>query len=451
MVRVEASAVLKKLVTGVGKGLAPFLKPLAGAWWLAQFDPHNDAAAAARQAFQAAFPGPKQREALAFCRQQILTMLDDNLAAAPDTLGDSRKETPEELAERHTRVQAASLLALSSLIDLTAGDNAEDGSSIDKLLSKQGFWKKVLASKAAPVRGNHASLWDMVLNFLKAFPRAWHQVDIRKAFLPKLYSFLRGAAYGSATGSLPAVLPLVNMMPKAMLGPSPQVLSELLNSTWAGWESQPAGASKEATAACFEDLLVWGLTKASELAGSAAQAQAYVDSLLQGALSSRVIPAALHASMDPSAQQQAAFLRTEQLLAALLSRLGASSQDVLLQQTVAPVAAALLGPVQAGSAPPSAATCLADLVRGFGPEVMAVAAARQEGRGRTTGPMELDLESVASACLTQSGEAAANVGLLRSCIQGSPEPAAALVKALKVFTKSTGQPKLHALGAYAYV
>ena len=51
---------------------------------------------------------------------QILTMLDDNLAAAPDTLGDSRKETPEELAERHTRVQAGSLLALSSLVDLTA-------------------------------------------------------------------------------------------------------------------------------------------------------------------------------------------------------------------------------------------------------------------------------------------------------------------------------------------
>ena len=32
-------------------------------------------------------------------------------------------------------------------------DEAEDGSSIGKLLSKQGFWKKVLASKAAPVRG----------------------------------------------------------------------------------------------------------------------------------------------------------------------------------------------------------------------------------------------------------------------------------------------------------
>ena len=68
-------------------------------------------------AFHAASPG----HATCAVMLQILTMLDDNLAAAPDTLGDSRKETPEELAERHTRVQAGSLLALSSLIDLTTG------------------------------------------------------------------------------------------------------------------------------------------------------------------------------------------------------------------------------------------------------------------------------------------------------------------------------------------
>ena len=46
---------------------------------------------------------------------------------------------------------------------------------------------------------------------------------------------------------------------QAILGPSPQVLLELLNSIWAGWESQPAGTSKEATAACFQDLLCVGL------------------------------------------------------------------------------------------------------------------------------------------------------------------------------------------------
>lgn len=40
------------------------------------------------------------------------------LKATPESLGDTRKETPEELAERHERVVAASLLALSSLLDL---------------------------------------------------------------------------------------------------------------------------------------------------------------------------------------------------------------------------------------------------------------------------------------------------------------------------------------------
>ena len=39
-----------------------------------------------------------------------------------------------------------------ALLILFAND-AEDGCSVGKLLSKQGFWKKVVASKAAPVRG----------------------------------------------------------------------------------------------------------------------------------------------------------------------------------------------------------------------------------------------------------------------------------------------------------
>ena len=49
---------------------------------------------------------------------QVLQLLYDNLLAAPEGLGDARKESPEELAERHERVLAASLLALSSLLDL---------------------------------------------------------------------------------------------------------------------------------------------------------------------------------------------------------------------------------------------------------------------------------------------------------------------------------------------
>ena len=70
-VRSEASGVLGAMAKTVGKGLAPFLKALAGSWWLAQFDLHSEAAAAARDAFQAAFAGPKQKEALLFTRTEV--------------------------------------------------------------------------------------------------------------------------------------------------------------------------------------------------------------------------------------------------------------------------------------------------------------------------------------------------------------------------------------------
>ena len=94
---------LKEFVTGVGKGLAPFLKPLAGAWWLAQFDPHSDAAAAARQAFQAAFPGPKQQEALAFCRQQVCWM-----ACRPEPLGGLLSSTAFQYASSGPQQRSSS-------------------------------------------------------------------------------------------------------------------------------------------------------------------------------------------------------------------------------------------------------------------------------------------------------------------------------------------------------
>ncbi len=57
---------------------------------------------------------------------QVLIFLQENLKATPETLGDPRKESPEELAERHERVVAASLLALSSLLDLLVSKQQHD-------------------------------------------------------------------------------------------------------------------------------------------------------------------------------------------------------------------------------------------------------------------------------------------------------------------------------------
>lgn len=57
---------------------------------------------------------------------QVLVFLQENLKATPESLGDPRKESPEELAERHERVVAASLLALSSLLDLLVSKQQHD-------------------------------------------------------------------------------------------------------------------------------------------------------------------------------------------------------------------------------------------------------------------------------------------------------------------------------------
>ena len=57
---------------------------------------------------------------------QVLLFLQDTLKAMPEALGDARKETAEELAERHERVVAASLLALSSLLDLLVSKDQHD-------------------------------------------------------------------------------------------------------------------------------------------------------------------------------------------------------------------------------------------------------------------------------------------------------------------------------------
>lgn len=71
-VRAEASHVSAALAAAVGRGIAPLLKSLVPAWWLAQSDVHGEAAAAARAAFAAAFPAAaKRREAVLFCRAEV--------------------------------------------------------------------------------------------------------------------------------------------------------------------------------------------------------------------------------------------------------------------------------------------------------------------------------------------------------------------------------------------
>lgn len=98
-------------------------------------------------------------------RIQVLTHLEDAINSRPETLGDARNESAEELAERHGRVMAAALLALASFAQLmvtakaapgaTPGTAALAAASLQRLRciwEKQGFFKLVLTYKQAAVR-----------------------------------------------------------------------------------------------------------------------------------------------------------------------------------------------------------------------------------------------------------------------------------------------------------
>lgn len=171
---------------------------------------------------------------------QVLQLLADNLASTPSTLGDAKKESVEELQDRHERVLAATCAALASLLDLAeggdgsgsggSGGGGDQGADAPRLAAEQelldgigaqlqqpAFCKAVLQSKAAPVRrqayllvaatatrrptllapavptaapavlgalgdkepSTHEALWAMLLAYARAFPDSWRHINMQ--------------------------------------------------------------------------------------------------------------------------------------------------------------------------------------------------------------------------------------------------------------------------------
>ncbi|PRW55988.1 E3 ubiquitin- ligase listerin [Chlorella sorokiniana] len=419
-VRAEACHVTAALAAAVGRGIAPLLKSLLPPLWLAQFDAYGEAAAAARGAFAAAFPAAaKQREALLFCRAEVLQLLSDNLASTPQSLGDAKKESVEELADRHERVLAASCGALAALLDLAAGQAGAAGTAaagteaaeppaaeqevlagIQAEFELPPFYKAVMQSKAAPVRraayslvaaaaerrpqllagslavgaaavlgalgdkdpANHEAMWGMLLAYARAAPDSWRHVNMQKAFLPRLWAFLRHGCYGSAAASYPALLPLGSLLPPDVLGPHPGFFVSLLEAIWQGLPTLagPGGgpAARQAAAAAFQDCLLYALLKSDQLAamgGSAAAAaappaqqaqQGYCAEVLQAAVGGLLMPALTSAAAAPEAASAA---EAQAVLAGAVGRLSSPSASVssrerldqLLQVLGASLAAAM--------------------------------------------------------------------------------------------------------------
>uniref|UniRef100_A0A8D2BN50 E3 ubiquitin-protein ligase listerin n=1 Tax=Sus scrofa TaxID=9823 RepID=A0A8D2BN50_PIG len=276
-VREATQQAFEKLILKVKKHLAPYLKSVMGYWLMAQCDTYTPAASAAKDAFEAAFPPSKQPEAIAFCKDEITSVLQDHLIKeTPDTLSDPQTVPEEEREAKFYRVVTCSLLALKKLLCLLP-DNELDSleEKFKSLLSQNKFWKygkhsipqirsayfelvSALCQRIPQLMKDEASkvspsvllsiddsdpvvcpaLWEAVLYTLTTIEDCWLHVNAKKSVFPKLSAMVREGGRGLATVIYPYLLPFISKLPQSITDPKLDFFKNFLTSLVAGLSTE---------------------------------------------------------------------------------------------------------------------------------------------------------------------------------------------------------------------
>ena len=267
---------LKALVGKVKRSLPKALKPMMLSWLKALFDPENVVRAAAKASFIAAFPPNKIADAFMYCRQEILDGVEENIKHTVQTLCDPKLYTKEEADEMYDRTISSSLLALAYVLESISPQQASEYfqghegiwgmsplwkfSTHSSVLVRAAFYTLIrvccihapqnLHNEAYPsesklktaipvVLGSfgdkdsagHQKMWECVLVFMKTFPSSWNIINLPKAVLPRLWSFVRHAAYGSVEISYPCLVTFIDLYVQA--GGQLDLHSPMLENLWA--------------------------------------------------------------------------------------------------------------------------------------------------------------------------------------------------------------------------
>ena len=305
-VREALFVALGALVVRVKRHMTKYVKGLMLPWLCARFDTEAPVRAAANSAFSALFPPAKIADALLFCKNDIQLGLDTNISHSVQTLCDPKLFSKEEAEDTLARVQASSLLVLAHVLEALPKDQAVKFSEGLEALHKPVFWKLVTnssvhvraafytairaltvqapsllrdapdsagASKlrlagAAVVQGlsdkeaaAHSQMWECILVFFRAFPEALAALDLNKAVLPRLFTFVKCGAYGSSVDSFPCLVPFTDLCLRAAPHVADKMHMGLLQGLWealAGFKSargSDEGARAATVRAYFECLL----------------------------------------------------------------------------------------------------------------------------------------------------------------------------------------------------
>ena len=365
-VREQSCVALGMLAQLLRRQLAPHLKQLVTPWLRCRFDGQNDVRRAALAAFQAAFPGEgKYRQALAFCRDELLPSLGEIvLTVPPGRTGDA--DVDAEAAEGFTRRTSTALQAAAHVLAEEASAAAASSGPTpsaaqvaalesvcallgEHFLAKDALWR-LAASKSAGVRSAvfsfilavlrsapslaaehvrpitttvldglsdkdpavHAALWDPLLLLLRSHANEVKASPSGKHILPRLLSLVRHGCYGAAQVVSTALLPLVALLPEEVVQPAPRGASsrlapaaQLLPAIWEGLRSDGLPVAH------FRALLkshaeVLQLLIVAQSRGGAPQDQQAIDELLEVGLTSP-LKAVLDGALPPRLSERVAI------------------------------------------------------------------------------------------------------------------------------------------------
>ncbi|KAM9245484.1 E3 ubiquitin-protein ligase listerin [Leptosomus discolor] len=287
-VREATQQSFEQLILKVKKHLAPYLKSIMGYWLIAQCDTYSPAASAAKVAFEKAFPSSKQPEALVFCKDEILNVLQDHLLKeTPDTLSDPQTVPEEEREAKFFRILTCSMLALKKLLSMLPEKEMHSlEEKLTSLLSQNKFWKygkhnipqvrsaffeltsafcqylpelvKAEAPRVCPavllsIDDSDAvvcpALWEAVLYAVTTVEDCWSHVNAKKGVLPKLWTVLREGGRGLATVIYPNLLPFISKVPPGVAEPKLEYFRTFFSSIIQGLSSERAIASPSESSA----------------------------------------------------------------------------------------------------------------------------------------------------------------------------------------------------------
>ncbi|KAM9729215.1 E3 ubiquitin-protein ligase listerin [Menidia menidia] len=356
-IREATQQAFEQLVLKVRRSLAPFLKSLMGHWILSQCDTYTPAASAACQAFQAAFSPTKQPEALSFCKDEILNVLQDILLKeTADTLSDPQSVTEQEREAKYVRMLTSALLGVRRLLSLLLqSDRVALEQRLTQFVSSGKFWK-YSKHKTPQVRGAFFEMvcalceftpelakaeaahlcpavlltiddtdpvvlppvWEAVLHVVSTIPDCWTHVNGKKGFLPKLWALLRDGGKGMAKALHPNLLPLLSKLPEQVTDPSLDFYTTFFTAFIQGLSSERAATSPSESAlivTSFVECLRYCILRNAE----EEEYQGKIRSML---ILQQLLPLLEKALKDPSLQNGPLFLMVTEMLISWEKRAG---------------------------------------------------------------------------------------------------------------------------------